>query len=598
MRQKPKNNKRIIFSVIGTIIIGSFIWAVLMYNGFYGEKSSEQVSAGAISYEYLESLTLEEELELLEELEENDANTEMILLAWMSREDAIGYYANLKLARIYKLRGTDPNQYFKKALELYDTKEVKYEYAEYLERGQNIEPAIEIYKQLLPDELAVEALLKLGVTPEAVAETLSEQKHWQAIVRFYGELLKVEENDLSINMKKYYAFALGNLGQYAVAFPIFEELKGVFLEDHNLKWWYGRSLEEMGRSSEAMDVYKGIGNLGYYRLGLILEKKGKLQDAAEAYSKSNQNMSRWRGAQIWDEMGNKENALKAYLQIAKEEGTYQDDAAYRAYVLLEKNTQVAEELLKILEKHPIWMGRLGKDSLWDEVPQLEYERIEFLERVEKFTELNRSDFAKIELAIGEKNTNALQKLAIGNWYKEQKDFPTALIWGTRSLREEPNRGAYELAYPLVFEDLIRKWAEEFNVDPYLVWAIMREESHFRVAAISRVGALGLMQIMPSTGQDIAGRLKVTVQNKDLLIPETNIRFGTFYIRSMLNMFSGDVDKALAAYNGGGGNVKRWSNSNIGRDIEGFPTAITFLETREYITKVGNSYHIYKWLYEN
>ena len=106
-----------------------------------------------------------------------------------------------------------------------------------------------------------------------------------------------------------------------------------------------------------------------------------------------------------------------------------------------------------------------------------------------------------------------------------------------------------------------------------------------------------MQIMPSTGKDIASRLGLTSTDNDLLNHEINIRFGTFYINSMLNMFNADIDKAMAAYNGGPGNVKKWLNSSFVTSDEDFPTAITFLETQEYITKVRNSYLIYKWLYD-
>ena len=136
------------------------------------------------------------------------------------------------------------------------------------------------------------------------------------------------------------------------------------------------------------------------------------------------------------------------------------------------------------------------------------------------------------------------------------------------------------------------------MNPHLIWAIIREESYYRADIISWAGAIGLMQIMPATGQDIASRLSMTIEDSDLTNPEINIEFGTFYIRAMLDMFSEDTDKALAAYNGGPGNVSRWSNSVLGTTKEDFPTAITFFETQEYITKVKNSYHIYKWLYEN
>ncbi|QUH25577.1 lytic transglycosylase domain-containing protein [Serpentinicella alkaliphila] len=297
-------------------------------------------------------------------------------------------------------------------------------------------------------------------------------------------------------------------------------------------------------------------------------------------------------------MGDSNRAIDAYLQIAKEEGVYEDDAAYRAFVLLNKSSRAeAEDMIRILEQSPVWMKRIGKEPKWTPRNNVDVKIPEFLKRIEDYKYMDREDLAKIELAIVEKNGNRIEKLALGEWYRSQGNYPMAVNWGIRALREEPCMFAYELAYPRPFEDLVKRWAKEYNVDPYLIWAVMREESHFRDSVHSRVGAIGLMQIMPATGKDIAGRLKITVTNEDILQPDINIRFGTFYIRSMLNMFSDDLDKALAAYNGGGGNVRRWSNSNLGSTAMGFPTSITFLETREYITKVSDSYYIYKWLYE-
>lgn len=180
---------------------------------------------------------------------------------------------------------------------------------------------------------------------------------------------------------------------------------------------------------------------------------------------------------------------------------------------------------------------------------------------------------------------------------EKGEYYNSILWGIRSLNDKPTRRGYELAYPRGFNELVHETAEKYDLEPELVWAVIREESHFRHDAVSSAGAIGLMQIMPPTGKDIASRLGLSITEDDLLNPEINIKFGSFYVHSMLNMFEGDIDKALAAYNGGAGNVKKWMISNIGTLAEDFPTAISFRETQEYITKVRNSYYIYKWLYK-
>jgi soluble lytic murein transglycosylase len=192
----------------------------------------------------------------------------------------------------------------------------------------------------------------------------------------------------------------------------------------------------------------------------------------------------------------------------------------------------------------------------------------------------------------------VEKIALAQWYLAQGQYFQAVRWGSSALADLPCRKAYELAYPRPFSDYVFREAEAFELDPYLVWAVMREESHFRPEVASRAGALGLMQIMPATGRGIATGLRVDFTEKDLLTRSSTFVLALITCATSLNMFGGDTDKALAAYNGGGGNVRRWVNSKTGASDQGFPTAVAFFETREYITKVKNSYYIYKWLYEH
>ncbi len=146
----------------------------------------------------------------------------------------------------------------------------------------------------------------------------------------------------------------------------------------------------------------------------------------------------------------------------------------------------------------------------------------------------------------------------------------------------------DILYPIEYEDLIVKYSKQFAMDPALVAGIIYTESHFSPAASSGVGAQGLMQIMPATGQAIAGRLGEPFG--DLLDPDTNIRYGTSYIRSLIDAYGGDVDAALAAYNGGSGTADRYV---ISRSDASLPD-----ETAAYIKKVNSAWQIYEQLYGN
>jgi soluble lytic murein transglycosylase-like protein len=128
---------------------------------------------------------------------------------------------------------------------------------------------------------------------------------------------------------------------------------------------------------------------------------------------------------------------------------------------------------------------------------------------------------------------------------------------------------FENAVP--FGDLIHKKALKYDVDPALVAAVVETESSFRTGARSQVGARGLMQLMPRTGRWMGAR--------NLDDPEQNLEAGTKYLKYLQKRFDGNLDKAIAAYNGGEGNVKRYNG------VPPFP------ETQSYVTKVLSKYEL-------
>lgn len=153
-------------------------------------------------------------------------------------------------------------------------------------------------------------------------------------------------------------------------------------------------------------------------------------------------------------------------------------------------------------------------------------------------------------------------------------------------------------YPMKYEDVIDKYAAEYQLDPALVCAVIYTESKFDKDAVSVDGARGLMQIMPETGEWIAAKvgMRGTYDVDQLFDPDTNVRFGCWLLNYLYTRFDNDSRKALAAYNAGQGNVDKWLTqpeySSDGIKLDHIP----FKETRNYVKKVKATHDIYLELY--
>ncbi|MFP4200590.1 MAG: transglycosylase SLT domain-containing protein [Clostridia bacterium] len=507
------------------------------------------------------------------------------------RQDAVGYEASLQLAR--RASTTDPEraeELFRRAQNLLEDATITRELAELLAQTGEPERAAIEYRSLLPAEEAVEALLDLGLSRSAVTTMLGEEGYYGAILDLLEE--PPGEPDASFH----YGRALYECGEMERALDVFRKLDA--RGDERGTWWLARTMESLGRVDSALAIYRALGPEGGYRAGMILEDRGLHLDAAESFVSGVEAESVWRGARIFDEEGMDEAALEAYLRVSEmRDSTLWDDAAYRAFLMIGEDDSRGEQLLGILEHRPAWMIRLGREPTFELFPELVPERPDFLLREEVYQQSGRVELASLERRIGERHVGASGMLYLGLEYLQRGEYERAVRWGSELVRERPCPAAYRVAYPRAFEGAVRQYADRHGLDPHLVWAVMREESRFQPQVVSWAGAVGLMQIMPGTGRDIAARLGDSFDAADLRDPETNLRYGTWYLARMLDEY-GTVDVALAAYNAGGGNASRWLDSPLGSDPSTFPTAVTFRETRLYITRVADSRAIYDWLYKN
>ena len=151
---------------------------------------------------------------------------------------------------------------------------------------------------------------------------------------------------------------------------------------------------------------------------------------------------------------------------------------------------------------------------------------------------------------------------------------------------------WNVAYPTGLIHTIKTQGVE-RVDPFLIAAIIREESQYDWRAVSRVGAIGLMQIMPSTANAVAQHHRLPgVVREDLFDQDTNIQIGVRYVEQLLVQFSGNVAQTIAAYNAGPIAVQSWAVAYRGRSEDEFVELIPYQETRQYVKRVLRSYKEY------
>ncbi len=139
--------------------------------------------------------------------------------------------------------------------------------------------------------------------------------------------------------------------------------------------------------------------------------------------------------------------------------------------------------------------------------------------------------------------------------------------------------------PIKCIPIVYKSAQKYNMDPALIMAVIEIESKFDAKAVSKAGAIGLMQIMPKTGKSLSRELNIKKYNKNSLYnPEVNIKIGTYYLKKLLQEFNNNIDLTLAAYNAGIGNIKKWQKQK---------KEIPFEETRTFVKKVKSARIKYK-----
>lgn len=163
--------------------------------------------------------------------------------------------------------------------------------------------------------------------------------------------------------------------------------------------------------------------------------------------------------------------------------------------------------------------------------------------------------------------------------------------------DEAPIGFWHLAFPMPYRTALMTYSRQNNLDPYLVAALIRQESEFNVKAISPAKAYGLMQVLPSTGRQLAHQLRIRhFSANDLLTPNRNIQLGTMYFRWLMKSLGEQEEQVLAAFNAGKSRVDRWNTWGPFREQAEFIETIPFQETRNYVEVVLRNADVYRQIY--
>lgn len=149
---------------------------------------------------------------------------------------------------------------------------------------------------------------------------------------------------------------------------------------------------------------------------------------------------------------------------------------------------------------------------------------------------------------------------------------------------------WRLMYPDGYSTFVNKYSEENKVDPFLLYALIREESWFNNEAVSSSGAIGLMQVMPKTASAIKNG--DSIERHTMFDPEFNISLGAKFFADLIKRFNGNIIYAIASYNAGPNAVTKWIKERDGFELDEFIEDIPYRETRDYVKKVFASYREY------
>ncbi len=423
-----------------------------------------------------------------------------------------------------------------------------------------------------------------------------------------------------VNKKKYTEEAIELSKKYLKNYPgsksyfrIGVELGYHFLEEGNTK----KALEFFSKAAGDPERWKpGRTNFwrwreeAFFRKGLLLKKMEKPQKALENfYTIARKNPRGLYAEFVRNSLDfSSENIDFAYFlergRELVEKNSARSSIPFFHKALLSKDTRPeALRELKAAVKSSDEYGKYFKlkpesiDSIFGGSGDLHRRKAEV------FFNLKLFDSGIDELKVSIDNAGLQDYVNLSFYYSKGKSYYDSIKYAGKASYEFPEyfpfslypRELKKLLYPRYYKNPVLEYSGKEGVDANLIFAVIREESHFDPGIKSWAAARGLMQFIPATARRIGKELGLNLKIDQLYIPEISIRLGTRYLHNLMKEFKNPY-YAAAAYNGGETRVRRWIKNNEGSQSWNFIKTIPIEQTRNYVKKVMASYKMYERIY--
>ena len=596
--------------LIGVILLW-LIWDdVRSPRALYREAQHAKPERAAALYERLaEKLPAIEEYAELWAAEARMPNPEAMvtlqaIIAFRPQSPA-AYEAHLAIARHYaNLEALEAEESYRSALALNDTLALRLELAHYLEQQGDNEGAYAEYRHMLdyrniPEKRAdaFAGMRRTGQDPLTVAEDLIAATYFTDALETLRDIDDVEALPL-------WAKTLIALGRYDEAEKAYRDWLKEMPDDVDAQMGLAKSLLSSGRVDEALELYEEIDTPDSKLVQASLLEEEDPDQAVAIYSDSPYPSAWWAATSLLESQGRITDTFPLYARLAETDTTLAEDAAYRLYVLAERvGDEEAEAqgqtLLEGFDLNWLTLRADGGDLQLDPAPPLEPDGKEIPTKVQALESLGRQDLARLELVLAARFRRTPEvDLAMAQALSARGYVIDAQSIAEGYIEDHPRAplAFWQLSYPRPYSTTVEAVATEFDVDPLLIWAVMREESRYDPNALSIANAQGLMQVIPSTRAWIAEELGDDISPGEAYDPETSIRMGGWLLSFLTNYFDGDFELAIAAYNAGAGSVETWQADPLVSNRDDLLRWISFGETRLYLERVLLSYQVYQALY--